>query len=190
MTALPAPALDQLFGEARSLHSFDGRAIDDATIAKLYDLVRLGPTGFNAQPGRYVFVRSPEAKTRLAAVLSSGNRDKTLASPLTAIVAWDSRFPELLPERASGFFAARPETVESAGITNATLQAGYLIFAARALGLDAGPMSGFDAAALDAEFFPDGRWRSLLLVNLGYGDRSTLNPRAPRLDFTQAADIL
>lgn len=189
-TPLPDTALDQLFGNARSIHRFADRPVDDLTIERLYELMRLGPTGFNAQPGRYVFIRSPEARARLASVLSPANRDKTLASPLTAIVAWDTRFHTLLPEKAHGFFVAKPEAIKPAGIASATLQAGYLIFAARALGLDAGPMSGFNAAALDAEFFPDGQWRSFLLINLGYGDRSQISPRAPRLDFDQAVRIV
>jgi len=195
MTAtLAAGALDQIFGGARSNHRFDDRAIGDETLRQLYELTKLAPTGFNAQPARYVFVRSAEAKARLAPVLSSSNRDKTLAAPLNAIVAWDSRFfehlPQLLPGRDVAAYFVEDEPIRSAGVFNAALQAAFLIVAARSLGLDAGPMTGFNAAALDREFFPDGRLRSLLVLNLGYGDRSEIRERGPRLAFEDAVRVL
>lgn len=185
--------LDLLFREARSIHKFDGRPVEDAVVRELYDLVKLGPTGFNAQPARYLFIRSPEAKQRLTPALSSGNRDKTLAAPLNVIVAWDSRFHEHLPQQfpaydAKGFFDKAPDWIEPTAKTNATLQAAYLILAARALGLDVGPMSGFKPELIDAEFFPDGRYKSLLVANLGYGVRDEA-PRGPRLGFEQAVEI-
>lgn len=188
-------ALDRLFRDARSIHAFDGRPVADDTLQQLYGLLRLGPTGFNAQPGRYLFIRSAEAKARLADALSSGNRDKTLAAPLNVIVAWDSRFHEHLPTQfpaydAKGFFDAAPAWIEPTGRTNATLQAAYLFLAARALGLDVGPMSGFKPDKVDAEFFPDGRYRSLLLANIGYGVRDGLPPRGPRLSFDDAVTVL
>lgn len=191
---LTADALDRIFGDARSNHRFVERAIDDATLRQLYDLTKLAPTGFNAQPARYLFIRSEEAKQRLAPVLGSGNRDKSLGAPLIAVVAWDSRFherlPTLLPGRdVSGYFV-EAERVKSAGTFNATLQAAFLIVAARSLGLDAGPMTGFNADALDAEFFPDGRYRSLIVINLGYGDRSELHARGPRLEYEEAVTVL
>lgn len=193
--ALTDEALDQVFGKARSIHAFLPRKVDATTLQRLYDLVKLGPTGFNAQPARFLFIRSDEAKRRLAPALSSGNRAKTLAAPVNALVAWDGRFPDRLPKQfpandAKGFFDANPDWVERAGVSNAWLQAAYLIVAARGLGLDAGPMTGFDAAALDAAFFPDGRFRSLLVINLGYGDRTGLGERGPRLAFADAVAVL
>lgn len=193
-TTLAPAALDQIFGSARSNHRFDDRAIGDETLRELYELTKLAPTGFNAQPARYVFVRSAEGKARLAPALSSSNRDKTLAAPLNAIVAWDSRFfehlPQLLPGRDVGAYFVEEEPIRSAGVFNAALQAAFLIVAARSLGLDAGPMTGFDAEALDRAFFPDGRLRSLLVLNLGYGDRSDLRERGPRLAFEDAVQVV
>lgn len=193
-TTLAADALDQIFGGARSNHRFDERAIGDETLRELYGLTKFAPTGFNAQPARYVFVRSAEAKARLAPVLSSSNRDKTLAAPLNVIVAWDSRFfehlPRLLPGRDVGTYFVEEEPIRSAGVFNAALQAAFLIVAARSLGLDAGPMTGFDSTALDREFFPDGRLRSLLVLNLGYGDRRDIRERGPRLSFEEAVRVL
>lgn len=192
---LEPSALDQLFGEARSIHRFLPERVSDETITRIYELVKLGPTGFNAQPARYLFIRSEEAKRRLAPALSSSNRDKTLAAPLTVVVAWDSQFHEHLPSQfpsydAKSFFEATPALIEPSAKTSAALQAAYLFLAARALGLDVGPMSGFKHDLLDREFFPDGRFRSLLLANLGYGDRTDLKPRLPRLAFGQVARIL
>jgi 3-hydroxypropanoate dehydrogenase len=194
-SSLTSEALDQIFTGARSIHRFLPRPVEEATLRRLYELAKLGPTGFNAQPARFLFIRSEEARQRLAPTLSSNNRAKALAAPLNAIVAWDSRFHEHLPEQfpaydAKSFFDANPARIPSAGVSNATLQAAYLIVAARALGLDAGPMTGFTADAVDREFFPDGRFRSLLVINLGYGDRSELAPRGPRLAFEDAVTLL
>lgn len=188
-------ALDQLFRGARTYSHFLPRAIERATIDALYDLLKWGPTAFNAQPARYVILQSPQAKERLAPGLSSGNRDKTLAAPAVVIVAQDLRFHEHLPEQfpaydAKTLFDANPALRESTAQRNATLQGAYLILAARALGLDTGPMSGFDADAVDREFFADGRYRANFLVNLGYGDPESLRPRGPRLDFAQAVTVL
>lgn len=187
--------LDLLFREARSTHEFDGRPVDDAVVRELYDLIKLGPTGFNAQPARYLFIRSPEARQRLAPALSSGNRDKTLAAPLNVIVAWDSRFHERLPQQfpaydAKALFDKAPALIEPAARTNATLQAAYLILAARALGLDAGPMSGFKPELIDDEFFADGRYKALLVMNLGYGVRDRSAGRGPRLTFEEVAEVV
>lgn len=195
MTApLATEALDQIFGAARSNHRFQDRAVSDATIRTLYELAKLAPTGFNAQPARYVFIRSEAGKARLAPALSGSNREKTLAAPLNAIVAWDSRFfehlPALLPGRDVSAFFVEEARIRSAGTFNAALQAAFLIVAARAVGLDAGPMTGFDAAALDRAFFPDGRLRSLLVLNLGYGDRRDIRERGPRLAFEDAVQIV
>ncbi|MBA4710412.1 malonic semialdehyde reductase [Aquitalea aquatica] len=192
---LSAQALDQLFVQARSTHHFQARPVTEDTIRQLYALLKWGPTAFNGQPGRYLFIHSAEARQKLLPTLSSGNRDKTAAAPLTVVLAWDPAFHQHLPEQypaydAKGFYDGLPQLIEPHARTNASLQAGYLILAARALGLDAGPMAGFDAAAVDAAFFPDGQWRSLLLVNLGYGVRDGQPPRGPRLDFEQAAAIV
>jgi 3-hydroxypropanoate dehydrogenase len=195
MPRLSDASLDQLFREARSIHAFTDQPVDDATVHELYALLKLGPTGFNAQPGRYLFIRSAAAKARLAAALSSGNRDKTIAAPLNVVVAWDSRFHEHLPTQfpaydAKGFFDGAPDWIEPTARINATLQAAYLFLSARALGLDVGPMSGFKPERIDAEFFPDGRHRALLLANVGYGIRDALSPRGPRLGFDDVAAIL
>lgn len=192
---LDAAALDQLFRRARSYHAFTDRPVDDATVRELYDLLKLGPTGFNAQPARYVFIRSAAAKARLAPALSSSNRDKSVAAPLNVVVAYDTQFHRHLPQQfpaydAKGLFDANPALIEPNARSNATLQAAYLIVAARSLGLDAGPMSGFNAAQLDAEFFPDGRQHALFVVNLGYGQPDSLRPRGPRLAFEQVATVL
>lgn len=188
-------ALAQIFTAARSIHRFADRPVDDATIARLYELARLGQTGFNAQPARFLFIRSEEAKARLGPALSGSNRAKTLAAPLVAVVAWDGRFHDHLPTQfpaydAKSFFDANPDWIERAGVSNAFLQAAYLIVAARALGLDAGPMTGFTPEVLDAEFFPAVGWRSLLVVNLGYGVREGLPERGPRLAFGDAARVI
>ncbi|WP_341674786.1 malonic semialdehyde reductase [Niveibacterium sp. SC-1] len=188
--ALSAAALDQIFREARTFNAFTHAPVSDETLTRAYELAALGPTGFNAQPARFVFVRTPEAKALLAPALSSGNRDKTLAAPVNLIVAWDTRFHDHLPQLfpaydARSFFEKSPEHIPSAGISNATLQAAYFFIAARSLGLDVGPMSGFKADVLDAVFFPDGRYRSLFVANLGYGDRASLKARLPRLTADQ-----
>lgn len=196
MSATETALLDRLFLQARSIHQFLPEPVSDAVIRRLYDTLRWGPTGFNAQPARYLFIRSPEAKARLAPSLSSGNRDKTLAAPLNVVVAWDRRFHEYLTTQftaydARAFFEGAPEWIEPAGRTNATLQAAYLFLVARALGLSVGPMSGFKPELVDREFFPDGRWNALLLANLGYADpQQPPALRGPRLAFEDAARIL
>ncbi|SCK26720.1 malonic semialdehyde reductase [Vogesella sp. LIG4] len=193
-TALSTPALAQLFTAARSQHNFSSRPIGDELIEQLYELLKWGPTAFNGQPARYVFLRSATARQQLAPALSAGNRDKTLAAPLTVIVAYDTAFHEQLPSQfpafdAKGLYDSLPQLIEPGARTNATLQAGYLILAARALGLAAGPMSGFDAEGVDDIFFADGRYKSLLLVNLGYADGAVAFPRGPRLAFDEVARV-
>lgn len=192
---LPEAALQQLFVAARSNHRFQDKPVAESTIRQLYELLKWGPTAFNGQPGRYLFIHSDEARQKLLPALSSGNRDKTAAAPLTVVLAWDPAFHQHLPQQfpaydAKGFYDGLPQLVEPHARLNASLQAAYLILAARALGLDAGPMAGFNAAAVDAAFFPDGQWRSLLVVNLGYGVTEGLPPRGPRLEFEQAAAIV
>ncbi|PRB80025.1 malonic semialdehyde reductase [Pseudomonas sp. MYb185] len=188
-------SIEQLFINARSAHDFTDEPVTDTVLHQLYEYAKLGPTGFNTQPGRYLFVRTEEVRQKLAARCSSSNTQKVLSAPVTLIVAYDSHFHQFLPTQfpafdAKGFFEKTPALIEPTALTNATLQAAYMIFAARALGLTAGPMSGFDNERVDTLFFPDGRWKSLLLINLGYADASRLAPRGPRLEFAEVAQIL
>jgi 3-hydroxypropanoate dehydrogenase len=188
-------ALDLLLRNARSTHGFTSQPVTDETLRQLYELLKLGPTAWNAQPGRYVFVRSPEAKARLAPALSSGNRAKTLAAPVTAVVAFDTRFFDRLDEWAPGstakdLLAKDAALAEVTAFRNGTLQGAYLILAARALGLAAGPMSGFNAELVNREFFANCTWRANFLVNLGYGDGSVGKPRSARVPFEDAVRIL
>lgn len=193
---LPDAALDQLFRSARTFNKFTERAVDDATLQQLYALYRWGPTSLNCQPGRVVFVRSAEAKERLKPALMPNNVDKTMAAPVTAIIAFDSAFFEHLPTQfpalpgARDMFASNPALAVETAMRNGSLQGAYLILAARALGLDAGPMSGFASPVVDAAFFPDGRWKSNFLVNLGWGDPAGNRPRGPRLAFDDAIRIV
>ena len=193
--ALNDAALKQLFLDARTFNKFQSRPIDDATLHQLVDVMKWGPTSMNAQPGRIVFVRSAEAKEKLKGALMGGNVDKTMAAPVTAIVAYDTEFHEHLPTQfpampnARDMFAGSAPFAEATAFRNSAIQGGYLILAARALGLDVGPMSGFDNAALDAAFFPEGKWKSNFLINLGYGDASGNWPRGPRLPFHAMARI-
>jgi 3-hydroxypropanoate dehydrogenase len=193
--SLSQEALDQLFVTARTHNRFTGE-VSDETLHRLYDLVRLGPTTANTTPARFVFVKSAEAKQRLAPALDEGNRAKTLEAPVTVIVAHDMAFYEKLPflfphVDAKSWFEGKPEAdLATVALRNSSLQGAYLILAARALGLDTGPMSGFDNAKVDAEFFGGTRIRSNFLVNLGAGDPSQIFPRSPRLPFDEAARIL
>jgi 3-hydroxypropanoate dehydrogenase len=185
-----------LFLDAHTHSAWLDRPVDDALLVRLYELARMPPTSANTQPMRVVFVKSAEAKARLIPTLSPGNVEKTKAAPVTAIVAYDSAFYEyagtLLPhwkglrDNLAGMPEARRERMV---LQNGSLQGAYLILAARALGLDCGPMGGFDNAKVDEAFFPDGRWKSNFLVNLGYGDAAKLHPRNPRLDFSEACRI-
>jgi 3-hydroxypropanoate dehydrogenase len=164
-------------------------------LRKAYELARLGPTGANGSPARFVFLTAPGAKARLKPVLAPGNVDKTMAAPVTVIVAWDTEFHEHLPRLfpqadVRSHFVGNKPLIEENAFRNSSLQAAYFILAARALGLDCGPMSGFDADKLNAAFFPDGKWKVNLLCNLGYGDPSKLHPRNPRLNFEEASVIL
>lgn len=194
MPALDVPALDVLFLQARTYNAFSGE-MDDATLHRLYDLLKFGPTTANASPARFVFVRSPEAKQRLAPALDEGNREKTLAAPVTVIVAHDLRFYDKLPvlfphTDARSWFDTKPEdALQTIALRNGSLQGAYLILAARAVGLDCGPMSGFDNAKVDAAFFAGTAIRSNFLVNLGHGDRASIFPRSPRLGFDEACRI-
>ena len=195
MNTLDSESLALLFTDARTFGAWTDRPVDDALLQRIYDLTRWGPTSANASPMRVVFVRSAAAKERLRPALAATNVEKTMSAPATAIVAADATYWEQLPRLFPGRdlktqFGQMPgELRDRIGLQSATLEAGYLILAARALGLDCGPMGGFDPAKVDAAFFADGAWRSTLLVNLGYGDRTKLRPRLPRLDFADAARI-
>ena len=188
-------ALDQLFRTARTYNAFSGEVSDDI-LHQLYDLLKFGPTEANTTPARIVFVKSAEAKARLEPALSEGNHDKTMAAPCVAIVGYDMRFFEKLPvlfphTDAKSWFDQRSEdNLAWVAMRSSSLQTAYLIMAARALGLDCGPMSGFDNAKVDAEFFAGTPIRSNVLVNLGIGDPASIFPRSPRLGFDEACQIL
>ena len=194
--SLDATALAQIFTAARTHNAWQPRPVSDELLHQLYELLKWGPTSANCSPARFVFVKSAAAKERLRPALDAGNLAKTLAAPVTAIVATDFAFYEklgkLFPHEpgARGWFAGKPDVIQSGGFRNGTLQGAYLLIAARALGLDCGPMSGFNNAAVDAEFFAGTEVRSNFLVNLGYGDASVLFPRSPRLDFDEACQLL
>ncbi len=188
-------SLSQLFVGARTYNAWLDRPVDDALLREIYDLAKIAPTSANSQPMRLVFVTSREAKERLKPALAPQNVEKTMKAPVTVIVAHDLEFYERLPQLmphvdARSWFAGRPaEQIERAAFQGSSMQGAYVILAARALGLDAGPMGGFDAAQVDAAFFPDGKTRSNFLLNLGYGDRRSLHPRLPRLAFEEACRI-
>ena len=193
--ALSDAALDQLFRQARTVHAFKPEAVSDDTIRQLYDLLKWGPTAFNAQPARYVFVKSAEAKAKLIPALSPGNVPQVQSAAVTVIVAYDTRFTEHLPTQFPGYdakavFDANPAIVEPAAFRNSSLQGAYLILAARALGLDAGPQSGFNPQLVNETFFPDGRWQVNFIVNLGIADHAATHPRGPRLAFEDVAQIV
>jgi 3-hydroxypropanoate dehydrogenase len=188
-------ALDILFREARTQNKWQDKPVSTALLMAVYDLMRLGPTSANNSPARILFVVSSEAKKRLEPFLSEGNRAKTLSAPATAIIAYDLQFaahlPRLFPHApgAKDWFAD-PKIAEVTAFRNGTLQGAYFIMAARALGLDCGPMSGFDNAGVDREFFPEGTIKSNFLCSVGYGDPSAVFPRNPRLSFDEACKIL
>ncbi len=193
MPALDETALRQLFLEARTHSTWQDRPVSDEMLRQLYELVRLGPTATNSLPLRLVFVKSAEAKEKLKPALAPGNVDKTMNAPVTAIVAFDLAFhehmPRLFPMRDLKLGAWPAEKRDRMAFLNGTLQGAYLIIAARALGLDCGPMAGFDNAKVDEAFFAGSTCRSNFLLNLGYGEASKLQPRLPRLDFAEAARI-
>jgi len=188
---LDSSALAALFTEARTHNGWSDQPVTDAELQKIYELTRMGPTSANCSPARFVFVRTAEAKEKLRPALSSGNLEKTMAAPVTVIAAIDEQFFEKLPELfphadAKSWFTSSPAVAEETAFRNGTLQAGYLILAARSLGLDTGPMSGFDKAKVDEAFFAGTSWKSNFLINLGHGDPSKLFGRLPRLSFEEA----
>lgn len=197
---LSQDALNQIFLEARTFASnpnpWQDRPVTDAQLEQIWNLARMGPTAANSSPARVVFVRTAEAKARLKPALDAGNVEKTMNAPVTAIVGTDLAFYEKLPylfphTDARSWFAGKSEAELFPGaLRNSSLQGAYLIVAARALGLDCGPMGGFDAAKVDAEFFAGTTVKSSFLINLGYGRRDTLHPRSPRLAFADACSIV
>ena len=188
-------ALEQLFLHARTHNHWQDRGVPDSLLRELVDLTKLGPTSANWSPARILFIKSRQAKDRLKPHLSSGNRDKTMAAPVTAIIGYDLKFydhlTKLFPHdpEARSWFTGSEDGAHRAAFRNGTLQGAYLILAARALGLDCGPMSGFDTAKVDAAFFAGTKIRSNFLVNLGRGDPASVHPRAPRLEFDEACSI-
>jgi 3-hydroxypropanoate dehydrogenase len=185
---------EQLFDHARTHNGFTGEPVSDDTLRRLWDLMKWGPTSANSSPLRIVFVRTPAGKERLLACMGPGNVDKTRQAPVTAILGMDMAFHDQLPRLfphtdARSWFAGKPAHIEATAFRNSSLQGGYFILAARALGLDCGPMSGFDAAKLDAAFFAGTTVKSNFVCNLGHGDPAQLFPRSPRLDFEDACRL-
>jgi len=209
-SSLDDDSLDQLFREARTFNAWLDKPITDDTLRELYEVMKLGPTSANSSPARFVFLRTLEAKQRLRPSLAPSNVEKTMSAPVTVIIAYDLLFYEKLLKlfpHAPGmrnYFAQNPQLIEATAMRNSSLQGAYLMLAARSLGLDCGPMSGFDNAKLDVEFFaagkecegceqeffPAGHVRSNFLCNLGYGDRSKLYPRNPRLSFNEVCSMI
>ena len=192
MTAIGGAALDTLFRAARTFSRWQDRPVPEGAVEAALALAQLGPTSANCEPLRLVLVRSAAAKEKLLHCVSAGNFDKVRTAPVTAIVAGDRQFYEHLPllyphVDARQWFTADPALAEETAFRNSSLQGAYFILALRAQGLDCGPMSGFDAAKIDAEFFPDGRCFTNFLLNIGFGERSGLRPRLPRLGFVEIA---
>lgn len=193
---ISAPALDQLFRQARTQNGWLPQAVGDDQLHRIYELMKLAPTSANCSPARMLFLRTAEAKERLRPALNPGNVDKVMTAPVVAVVAYDTLFYDLLPQLfphnpgMRDLFASKPALAEATAFRNSSLQGAYLMLAARSIGLDVGPMSGFDADRLNAIFFADGRYRANFLCNLGYGDTSKLFPRSPRLSFEQACQLL
>ncbi len=189
-------ALDLLFRKARSHNGWLDKPVTDDLLRQLYELMKWGPTSANCSPARIVFVRTSANKERVRPALSPNNVEKTMTAPVIAIVAYDARFYEHLPQlfprnpQVAELFASNAALSATTAFRNGTLQGGYFLLAARAVGLDCGPMSGFDNAKIDAEFFSDGRFKSNFLCGLGHGDPTKLHPRSPRLAFEEACTLL
>ena len=193
--AIDDAAQQQIFLSARTHNVWLDKPVSDDLLVQVVDLMKLGPTSANCSPARIVFVKSAEAKERLKPFLSAGNRDKTMKAPATAIIGYDLEFYEKLPKLfphtdARSWFTGKPEHITETAFRNGSLQGAYLIMAARALGLDCGPMSGFDQAGVTKEFFAGTPIKANFLCNLGYGDTSALRPRSPRLAFDELATII
>jgi nitroreductase len=187
--------LDQLFFKARTANGFTDQPVPADLLQQVYDIAKMGATSMNSQPARYTFLTSPESRARLIPALSPGNVEKTKLAPVTVIVASDMRFYEHMPvvwhnPGAKEMFEGNKPMADGTAVRNSTLSGAYFMIAARAVGLDCGPMSGVDLAKVNAEFFPDGRLQANFLINLGYGDNSKLFDRNPRLSFAQACSVL
>lgn len=186
---------DQLLCEAHTAQVWTEKPVEETTLRSLYDLVKWGPTSANCSPARYVFITTDQAKERLRSCLADVNLEKTLAAPVTVLIGFDMQFYDLLPKLfplapdAKTWFTGSEKLIHDTAFRNSTLQGGYLILAARALGLDCAPMSGFDNDGADAEFFPEGRIKSNFLCCLGYADQAANLPRAPRLEFDEACQL-
>ena len=193
--SLPDETLEQIFTHARTHSVWLPKPVSDELLHQIYDLMKWGPTSANSSPGRIVFVKSKEAKAKLLACMAEGNVEKTKTAPVSAIIAQDMEFYEKLAmlfphgDVRSSFLGNKP-LIESTAFRNSSLQGAYFMIAARSLGLDCGPMSGFDNAKVDAAFFERTFWKSNFICNIGYGDSSKLYPRSPRLDFNEACKIL
>lgn len=193
--SLAKDALDILFNEARTYSYFQDKPVSDEVLKAAYELAKFPPTAANSSPMRILFVKSQEAKEKLKPALAPGNVEKTMLAPVTAIIAHDIEFYEQLPKLyphadARSWYAGKPAFIEQTAFRNGTLGGAYFILAARAVGLDCGPMSGFDNAKVDEAFFAGTPWKSNFLINLGYGNAEKLHPRSPRLTFDEAARIL
>jgi 3-hydroxypropanoate dehydrogenase len=192
---LDTSALDQLFRTARTHNGWTDRPVTEQQLRELYDLLKFGPTSANGNPARFVWVRSEQGKARLAALAFKTNAAKILAAPVTVIIGYDlnfaAQFTKLFPARAPDMQAVFSDETfaQTTAFRNSSLQGAYLIIAARAMGLDCGPMSGFDNAAVDGEFFPTGRIKSNFICSLGYGSEDRLYPRNPRLSFDEASRL-
>ena len=187
--------LDKIFRQARTFRAWRDEEVSDVLLEAIYDLAKMGPTSANSNPLRVAFLRSKEAKEKLRPALDAGNVDKTMSAPVTAVIAYDLAFYELFPKLAPHrdgrkIFAGKDELIAETVMRNGSLQGAYFIVAARALGLDCGPMSGFDRKKVDETFFAGTTWRSNFLCNLGHGDPANLKPRAARLDFDEACRLL
>ncbi|ATJ81296.1 malonic semialdehyde reductase [Halomonas beimenensis] len=196
MNAIDQNAIQTLFTEARTHNVWLDRDVSEQTLRELYHLMHFGPTSMNCQPLRVLFLKSQEAKERLKPALLPGNQEKTMQAPVVAVLGYDTEFYEHLPrmfshnKEAKSLFEGKPDFINATAFRNSSIQGGYFILAARALGLSAGPMSGFNNAAVDEAFFPDGKVKSNFLCNLGYGDASALFPRQDRFAFDEVCDVL
>ncbi len=194
MNTIDPAAIDQLFLKARSHNGWTSQPVDDATLHEIWNLLRWAPTSANCCPLRVVFVKGAAAKAKLLSCVATGNVEKTRSAPVTAILAMDAEFHEQLPKLfphadARSWFAGNQPLIDESAFRNSSLQCAYFMLAARALGLDCGPMSGFDKAAVDREFLAGTTWRSNMLCNLGHGDTTALFPRSPRFEFADACRI-
>ncbi|PLX38064.1 MAG: malonic semialdehyde reductase [Hyphomicrobiales bacterium] len=194
-TPLSDAALDQLFRQARTHNAWQDRPVEDTTLRALADLLKWGPTSANCSPMRIVFVKSDAAKEKLRPLLMEGNQAKVMAAPVTALLGYDLDFPDTLPQLfphtdARSWFAGNDALIEETAFRNSSLQGAYLILAARSLGLDTGPMSGFDKQGVEKTFFPTGRIKANFICSLGYGDPAGLFERSPRFDFDEFCSIV